>query len=200
MWTLFSLKTLQTYGSIEHLLIEIWKASLQKQKIHWNDLLRAWLWMLYHVVGDFEPSLTRYCWNVIEILFFHIFYASHLLQRKHKDLVRLTSNLSSMEGHDTPITKFGDRNIPPQMFPPLCSSPGFPPRKFPPHAKYAVNANLFGLESPIVTRAMWATNRNNVRGEGGEVSPQGWKTLGDETSGGETQGWKPSGGKKALAP
>ena len=115
-----------------------------KKKIHWNDLLRAWLWMLYHVVGDFEPSLTRYCWNVIEILFFQIFYASHLLQRKHKDLVRLTSNLSSMEGHDTHITKFGDRNFPPQKFPPLCSPLVFPPGSFPPpHAKYAVDANLF---------------------------------------------------------
>ena len=52
--------------------------------------------------------------------------------------------------------KTGDRNI--------------PPRKVPGFAKYAVDANLFRLESPILTRAKRATDRNNV---GGEVSLQG---------------------------
>ena len=67
----------------------------------------------------------------------------------------------------------------------------FTTRKFPPHAKYAIDANLFWLESPILTRAKRATNRNNV---GGEVSPQGWKTLGGETSGGEKTGGEHRGG------
>ena len=49
------------------------------------------------------------------------------------------------------ISMIGDRN--------------FPPRKIPPHAKYAVDVNLFRLESPIITRAKRATNRNNVGGE-----------------------------------
>ena len=52
-------------------------------------------------------------------------------------------------------------------------------------AKYAVDANLFRLESLIVTRLKRATNRNNV---GGKVSPQGGKTLGGETSGGKKTG------------
>ena len=52
-----------------------------------------------------------------------------------------------------------------------------PRRKFPPHVKYVVDANLFWLESPILMRAKRATSRNNVEGE---VSPQGWETLGRE--------------------
>ena len=47
----------------------------------------------------------------------------------------------------------------------------FPPRKVPGFAKYAVDANLFRLESSILTRAKRAANRNNVatekRGGGG---------------------------------
>ena len=50
----------------------------------------------------------------------------------------------------------------------------FPPRKVPGFAKYAVDANLFRLESSILTRAKRATNRNNVatekRGGRGEFS------------------------------
>ena len=58
------------------------------------------------------------------------------------------------------ITLFG-------VIPGLCSPPVFPP-----HAKYAVDANPFPLESPILTRAQPAANRNN---DGGEVSPRGEK-------------------------
>ena len=47
----------------------------------------------------------------------------------------------------------------------------FPHRKVPGFAKYAIDANLFRLESSILTRAKLATNRNNVatenRGGGG---------------------------------
>ena len=57
-------------------------------------------------------------------------------------------------------------------FPPEVSTPVFPSGSFPPlpHAKYAVDTNLFRLESQILMREKRATNRNNV---GGEVSPQG---------------------------
>ena len=48
----------------------------------------------------------------------------------------------------------------------------FPLRKFPPLSTYAVDADLFRLESPILMRAKRATNRNNV---GGELSPHGVK-------------------------
>ena len=74
----------------------------------------------------------------------------------------------------------GDRNFPPRKFPPLCSPPFFPLRKFSPYAKYAVDVNLFRLESPILTRVKRATSRNEV---GGKMSPQWRKTLGGETSG-----------------
>ena len=96
--------------------------------------------------------------------------------------------------HDDPI-KIGDRtthpravppmhnflpdNFPPDNSPsPVTSPPGhFPPGPFPlmksMHgnnvvwlcAKYAVDANLFRLESSILTRAKRLTNRNNVGGE-----------------------------------
>ena len=39
------------------------------------------------------------------------------------------------------------------------------PRKVLGFAKYAVDTNLFRLVSSILTRAKWATNRNNVGGE-----------------------------------
>ena len=61
----------------------------------------------------------------------------------------------------------------------------FPPRKIPPHAKYAVDVNLFRLESPIITRAKRATNRNNV---GGESVPPRVKNPRGETSGEEKPG------------
>ena len=66
----------------------------------------------------------------------------------------------------------GDRNFSPRKFPPLkfppleVSTPGsFHPPVFLPHVKYAVDTNLFRLESSILTRAKRATNRNNVGGE-----------------------------------
>ena len=49
----------------------------------------------------------------------------------------------------------GDLNIP---SPPSENSP----RKVPSCAKYAVDMNLFRLESSTLTRAKWATSRNNV--------------------------------------
>ena len=50
----------------------------------------------------------------------------------------------------------------PGSFHPCVPPPVFYLRKFLPHVKYAVDANLFRLESPILTRAKRATNRNNV--------------------------------------
>ena len=41
----------------------------------------------------------------------------------------------------------------------------FPPGKVPGFAKYAVDANLFRLESSILTQAKRATSRNNVATE-----------------------------------
>ena len=64
----------------------------------------------------------------------------------------------------------GDRDIPPRKIPPGRLYPGrLPPEHSPPSkpgfAKYAVDANLFQLESSILTRAKRATDRNNVGGE-----------------------------------
>ena len=49
------------------------------------------------------------------------------------------------------------RKVPPRLFPPET----FPPTK-PGFAKYAVDENLFLLESSILTRAKRATNRNTA--------------------------------------
>ena len=77
---------------------------------------------------------------------------------------------------------FGDQNIPPRKIPPGRFHPGcFHPMKSM-HgnnvvwlcAKYAVAANLFRLESSIITRVKRATNRNNL---GGEHIP-GWNVPG----------------------
>ena len=88
--------------------------------------------------------------------------------------------------------------FPPGSFHPCAPPRIFSPRKFPPHAKYTIDANLFRLESPILTRAKRATNRNKVRGE---VSPQGWKNIGGGKlpwgkNRGGTQGWKVPGRKR----
>ena len=52
--------------------------------------------------------------------------------------------------------------------------PEYSPQEVPGFAKYAVDENLFRLESSILTRAKPATNRNNVATEkrrgGGEFS------------------------------
>ena len=48
---------------------------------------------------------------------------------------------------------------------PIRRWPEYSPRKGPGFAKYAVDANLFRLESSILMRAKRATNRNNVGGE-----------------------------------
>ena len=104
-----------------------------------------------------------------------IFTFSHSLYSMHR--AGYITMLGEGLVHTGYQTLVGDQNFPPRKFPPLCS-----PRFFHPHAKYAVDANLFRLESPILTRAKRATNWNSA---GGEVSHQGWKTLGRETSGGE---------------
>ena len=73
----------------------------------------------------------------------------------------------------------GDRQIPPRRIPPGRFHPGcFPPENSTPtkpgFAKYAVDSNLFPLESSILTRAKRATNRNNaatdVERSGGEYA------------------------------
>ena len=69
--------------------------------------------------------------------------------------------------------QYGDRNFPPRNFPSLCSPPVFPP-----HAKYAVEATR--VPNPNASEASYKPEQRR-----GEVSPQGWKTLG-ETSGGES--------------
>ena len=57
----------------------------------------------------------------------------------------------------------------PGKFPPEGSTPAVSPRKIPSQrslvAKYALDANLFPLESSILTRSKRATNRNNVATE-----------------------------------
>ena len=75
--------------------------------------------------------------------------------------------------------------FPPRSFHSCVPPQFFLPRKFPPHAKYTVDANLFRLESPIITRAKRATNRNNV---GGKVSHPRVKNPRGETSGEEKPG------------
>jgi len=66
---------------------------------------------------------------------------------------------------ESPISShglFGDRQIPPRKIPPGRFHPGcFPPTK-PGFAKYAVDANLFPLESSMLAQAKRATNRNNA--------------------------------------
>ena len=76
----------------------------------------------------------------------------------------------------------GDRNIPPRKNPPR----NIPPIKIM-HgnnivslcAKYAVDANLFRLESWL-TRAKRATNRNNVGGEHSWEEYTGVKSFGGD--------------------
>ena len=86
------------------------------------------------------------------------------------------------------------RNMVTGTFPPgsfhLCVSPRFfSPRKFLPHVKYTVDANLFRLESPILTRA-------NYKPSGGSI-PSGVKKPrgGGNFRGGKTGGWKLPGEK-----
>ena len=55
-----------------------------------------------------------------------------------------------------------NRNIPPGRFHPGCFSPEHSPATKTGFAKYAVHANLFPLESSILTRAKRASNRNNA--------------------------------------
>ena len=61
--------------------------------------------------------------------------------------------------------------LPPGKFPPegstipVVSHPNIPPPTKPGFAKYAVDANLFPLESSILTRVKRATNQNNVATE-----------------------------------
>ena len=68
----------------------------------------------------------------------------------------------------------GDRDITPRKIPPGRLYPGrLPPEHSPPSkpgfAKYAVDANLFPLESSNLTRAKRATNRKNIRFFRGET-------------------------------
>ena len=74
--------------------------------------------------------------------------------------------LSFLSTHTAWLTamrcQFGVFNSPPEGSTPVVSPRNIPLHTKPGFAKYAVDANLFPLESSILTRAKRATNRNNA--------------------------------------
>ena len=114
---------------------------------------------LFKLFWNGYKNMQEMIWDFSNI--FHSIYFPKCIKKNNIKSSIEISNIFSWASF------FGDRYIPPRKIPPGRFHPGcFPPEHSPPtklgFAKYAADANLFLLESSILTRAKRATNRNNA--------------------------------------